>query len=338
MGNNIELKYENLSGVISNLKAANTNLENARKVLGESTDIGSSIMQAFWNFGNKEAIFGAIKSSRSNIQYQIEENQKLISLLNSIDDIYEKAGKSAANNGVLSNIAAVLASLGVFTVVSLNPMIFTAISAYWSSSVIKPLISQIVHTNSSVAAITTTGITQITNSITNVINDTTVQNISNDIDLKAGQCLSDIWQNWPAVSPNNFTNYNGKGNCTWYADNRWSQMNPGNPLVFAVRPAGNAKKWINTIDKNKFNVLSTSDVNNIQGNAIAVSQSGTYGHVAYVEQVKDGMVYFTEDGESYTRPHTWQKDANGNWVGPTVQCCTLAEFQRKFGNIITSKQ
>jgi hypothetical protein len=49
------------------------------------------------------------------------------------------------------------------------------------------------------------------------------------------------------------------------------------------------------------------------------------------------MVYYTEDGESYTRPHTWQKDSNGNWIGPTVQSCTLEQFKLKFGNIITSK-
>lgn len=156
-----------------------------------------------------------------------------------------------------------------------------------------------------------------------------------EVSIREGQCLSDIWQNWSDHSPNGYTNINGKGNCTWYADNRWSQMNPDYPLAFTGR--GNAKTWGNNIDKNKFNVLSTSDTNNIQGNAIAVSQSGTYGHVAYIERVRDGMVYYTEDGEKQTRPNTWLKDANGNWVGPTVQCCTLEEFKRKFGNIITRK-
>ncbi|MCH5314357.1 MAG: CHAP domain-containing protein [Eubacterium sp.] len=338
MGNNIELKYENLSGIISNLKAANTSLENARKVLGESTDTGSSIMQEFWKFGNKEAIFGAIKSARSNIKYQTEENEKLIGLLNSIDDIYENAGKSAANSNAVSMITAILGHLSFVALSITYPAVFAGVAAAWAASVIKPYVSsQSVNTASTVPIIATTGFTQITGSVQQVINNTTAQQISQDIDLKAGQCLNDIWQNWGAVSPNGFTNYNGKGNCTWYADNRWSQKNPGNPLTFTTGSGRNAKNWINAIDKNKFNVLSTSDTNNIKANAIAVSQSGTYGHVAYIEQVKDGMVYYTEDGESYTRPHTWQKDSNGNWVGPTVQCCSLAEFKNKFGNVITSK-
>lgn len=154
--------------------------------------------------------------------------------------------------------------------------------------------------------------------------------------LVAGQVLENFWKNWSAVSPNGFTNYNGKGNCTWYADNRWSQFNPDYPLKF-TDGSKNAKQWDDRIDKNFFNVNSTADVNNIKANAIAVSESGTYGHVAYIESVKDGIVYYTEDGESYTRPHTWAKDSNGNYIGPKVQSCTLAEFNSKFGKIITRK-
>ena len=154
--------------------------------------------------------------------------------------------------------------------------------------------------------------------------------------LTAGQVLENFWKNWSAVSPNGFTNYNGKGNCTWYADNRWSQFNPDYPLKF-TDGSKNAKQWDDRINKDFFNVSSTADVNNIKANAIAVSENGTYGHVAYIESVKDGMVYYTEDGESYTRPHTWAKDGNGNYIGPKVQACTLAEFNSKFGKIITRK-
>lgn len=152
-----------------------------------------------------------------------------------------------------------------------------------------------------------------------------------------GQILSNINPSEPKVSPNGFTNYNGKGNCTWYADNRWSEKNPDYPLSFTGGGSLNAKYWDDKIDKNKFNVLSTADPNNIQANAIAVSDSGTYGHVAYIESVRDGKVYFTEDGESYTRPHTWAKNPDGSWAGPKVQCCTVEEFYRKFGKIITKK-
>ena len=166
--------------------------------------------------------------------------------------------------------------------------------------------------------------------------NTNVNNTANKKIYQKDEIVDDGWRNYGDKSINGFTNYNKKGNCTWYADNRWAQKNPGNPLVFNGG-GGNAKNWINSIDKNKFNVSSTSDSNNIVPNSIAVSQSGDYGHVAYVEDVRDGYVYYTEDGEAYTRPHTWSKDENGNWIGPRMQCCTVEEFKRKFANVITSK-
>lgn len=158
-----------------------------------------------------------------------------------------------------------------------------------------------------------------------------------DPSIREGQILSNVNPSDPKVSPNGFTNYNGKGNCTWYADNRWSEKNPDCPLSFTGGGSLNAKYWDDKIDGNKFNVLSTYNSNNIQANSIAVSNLGTYGHVAYVESVRDGKVYFTEDGEFYTRPHTWAKNPDGSWAGPIVQCCTLEEFYKKFGKIITKK-
>lgn len=171
-------------------------------------------------------------------------------------------------------------------------------------------------------------------------NDTvsaTAAGVVSGTDIVAGQILTDVNPYSPQVSPNGFTNYNGKGNCTWYADNRWSQKNPDYPLSFISGSGRNAKNWVSVIDTSKFNVLSTADPNNLQGNAIAVSQSGSYGHVAYIETVKDGNVYYTEDGESYTRPHTWAYDDSNNAIGPKVQCCSISEFKNKFSSIITRK-
>ena len=156
-----------------------------------------------------------------------------------------------------------------------------------------------------------------------------------DVSIRKDQILSDIWREWGDYSPNRFTNINGKGNCTWYADWRYQQMNPDHPLKFNW--TGNAKMWDDGIDRNYFDVKSAYDSNNIESNTIAVSEKGQYGHVAYVERVRDGMVYYTEDGEAYTRPHTWAKDANGNWLGPKVQCCTVDEFKTKFSKIIKAK-
>lgn len=367
MGNNVELKYEDINSVIVNLNIANNILDSAYKTLGESTDLGSSIMQSFWKFGGKEEVFNNIKKARENIKIEKEENQGISKCLREIPDIYENAGKAAAVSSSNSNWQDVLINLGIITYAYPAVSFFGSIIAAWSSyQIVSYVSSAIPQISNNIHTIVTNGVTELQNAIvgsasavsnvstvanisgastvvnftsigeTSVVENTTAAEVSNHIDLIAGQCLNDIWQNWSPVSPNGFTNYNGKGNCTWYADNRWSQKNPGNPLKFNGR-GGNAKNWINSIDKSKLNVLSTSDPNNITGNAIAVSQSGTYGHVAYVEQVKDGVVYYTEDGESWTRPHTWQKDTNGQWVGPTVQSCSLSEFKNKFGNIITTK-
>ncbi len=347
MGNNVKLKYIEIDASTYNLKQANTHLENARKALRESTDLGSSIMQAFWKFGNKEAIFGALKSVQNNINYEKEENINLINALNNVESIYEQKVKSVSNNFLfdlmLFSSAAVVAPYLIPAIVPLVGLVLfggkttcTFKKKNVPSDIIKKgsalsvavggsLISGPVVTTINSAAITSSNSVQA------------ISDIVNDLDIKAGMCLDNIWQSWGPVSKNGFTNYNGKGNCTWYADNRYNQMNPNNPLVFSTTSGRNAKNWINTIDKSKFNVLPSSGTSNVTTNSIAVSQNGTYGHVAYIEQVKDGKVYFTEDGESYTRPHTWNKDSNGNWTGPTVQCMDVNIFKSKFQNVISAK-
>lgn len=341
MGNNIEIKYSNLSTLAAGFKGANSSLESAYKILGESTDFGSSIMQSFWKFGNKEAVFGAIKSARANIKYQTEENNRLAALMNNIDNIYENAANRVAKHDSYKRILGYLFFLQPVVFTLIVPDVIAGLCMYWSTTnVFKPFLNTWLggeHGHAPIIPVNTApSITTFFNNATANAH-ATVQQISEHLDVSAGQCLNDIWRNWGAESPNGFTNYNGKGNCTWYADHRWLQKNPGNPLVFTRDYNRNAKRWIDAIDQTKFNVNSTADTANIKGNAIAVSQSGTYGHVAYIENVKDGMVYFTEDGEAYTRPHTWQKDSSGNWVGPTVQCCSVEEFKTRFGHVITSK-
>lgn len=91
--------------------------------------------------------------------------------------------------------------------------------------------------------------------------------------------------------------YVSSNGCTWYAMARYNQVNGEGALKFA-RAGGNANNWINSIDTNVFNVSSTDNPNVIQANTIAcsnVSDGGTSGnHVAYVEGVIDGYVYYSE--------------------------------------------
>lgn len=153
-----------------------------------------------------------------------------------------------------------------------------------------------------------------------------------------GEVLTEVWRNYKTVSPNGFTNYNGKGNGTWYVDNRWNQNNPGKPLVFNRNSGRNAKEWVNCINRDSFDVLPTSNSNNIASNTIAVNRNGTWGHVAYVEDVRDGIVYYTEDGEtSRSQYGAWGKNPDGTWSGPVVRCCTVEELKSKFTDIISAK-
>lgn len=105
--------------------------------------------------------------------------------------------------------------------------------------------------------------------------------------------------------------YKTSNGCTWYAISRYRQVNGiENDLKFSEK-GGDANNWIYSIDKNNFQVDSTNvSTENLQDviktNAIAVSTENdsrkdlpydykaSAKHVAYVELVKDGYVYYTQ--------------------------------------------
>lgn len=339
---NIELNYSSLNSFVSRLKAIDNQYGEACTKLGKSLDWGSKACQFVWSFRGKDEAFLSIAKVNAKMKTLKNDcNPDLIRYINSIDNLYEEAkGKQT-----LSDWAKTIFKFGwIAPIAIVNPHIITVVLFLWRNGKISSWINANNRPYTPATpptTLNTIGITKIdskkaSNSETTstVTTAETTQNI-----VTSGQVLSDIWQKWSAYSPNGFTNINGKGNCTWYADNRWSQMNPDNPLRFTRTTNRDAGYWDDAIDRNYFDV---NVINNdtIRGNAIAVRDQGgsyTHGHVAYIEQVKDGMVYYTEDGEVSTRPATWAKNADGSWQGPTVQCCTVAEFQRKFNKIITSK-
>jgi len=124
--------------------------------------------------------------------------------------------------------------------------------------------------------------------------------------------------------------YQQSNGCTWYAAARFRQVN-GYDLQFS-KAGGNASNWPNSIDRNTFDVNSTSDASCIKINTIAVSNEYDKGarassnHVAYVEAVKDGYVYYT-DGSYGSSPSTWGY----------VQKVSVEEFQRQYEYIISAK-
>lgn len=134
MGNNIQLKYEEMYTVINDIKQANFCMETAQKQLAQSTDLGSSVMQAFWKFGSKEAIFGAIKKAQKKITKEMQENANLCAYLNSLRSVYEGAAKSASSPK--TNIAEILKRLAVIIGITVNPQIIGSILTIWAGGTI----------------------------------------------------------------------------------------------------------------------------------------------------------------------------------------------------------
>ena len=112
--------------------------------------------------------------------------------------------------------------------------------------------------------------------------------------------------------------YEKWGGCTWYAMSRYNAQNPSSEgLQFSVA-GGNACNWADTINKETFNVLSTSDYNTIQSNSIGIVTSKPgypYGHVVYIEAVSDTHVYYS-DGSWGQDEATWGQ----------VKKCSIEEF------------
>lgn len=89
-----------------------------------------------------------------------------------------------------------------------------------------------------------------------------------------------------AYSTNNpFRNF--KGQCTWYA---WGRALEKTGVKLSHR--GHAKTWISG---------STSTP---RANSVAVWTNGTYGHVAFVETVKDGKIYISEYNRGSNRKYS----------------------------------
>lgn len=97
-----------------------------------------------------------------------------------------------------------------------------------------------------------------------------------------------------------------KGNCTWYAMNRYNEMNPDAPLHMK-KGGGNAGQWVDNCDISAYDLVKTNTANSgqIKENGIAINSYKKGGnHVAYIEKVytdtesNQTYVYISEDGKS----------------------------------------
>lgn len=122
-----------------------------------------------------------------------------------------------------------------------------------------------------------------------------------DLESKVGTRLTDLdgekKENVNYFSSRNMSFRGGEylvGQCTWYAYGRFMEV-----TGIALNSAMNAKTWLyNNANDARVQVIRGAE--NIQYPAIAVSETGEYGHVMFVEGVEynaDGTpatVYFTE--------------------------------------------
>jgi len=116
------------------------------------------------------------------------------------------------------------------------------------------------------------------------------------------------------------------GGCTYYSFLRWRETN-GYDLMFAGGPgAGHAKYWDDRIDCTRgFCKIPSSDLTNGMFNGVAVDNQGSSGkgHVAYVETVSNGYVYYS-DG------------AYGNSFKSQLRKKTIEKFAATFETVIFS--
>lgn len=91
--------------------------------------------------------------------------------------------------------------------------------------------------------------------------------------------------------------FNYTGGCTWYAANRYEQVNGEKSLVFSSAP-GNASNWDNAINQEYFDVIDINETTGFKSNTLAISDKASKGtsanHVCYIEAVDGEYVYYSE--------------------------------------------
>lgn len=77
-----------------------------------------------------------------------------------------------------------------------------------------------------------------------------------------------------------------KGQCTWYAWGRFLEVHH-KKIRFKAKTGLDAKLW-------PILIVNCKVDNNLTEQCIAVSLEGRYGHLVFVEHIRNGFVYYTE--------------------------------------------
>lgn len=165
MADHIELTYSELTSVISKISLINSNyLDTAYRQLKESTDLGSSLIQAGWKFAKKEEIFSTVKNAIEKIQKTETRNNNLIGVLNQIQSDYENDASVTAGGQISSWMKTALKAIGIGCASIASPVIATTVFTVWAGKKIVPAVSGVIQTtlpkiSSAAKNLITTGVT-----------------------------------------------------------------------------------------------------------------------------------------------------------------------------------
>lgn len=141
--------------------------------------------------------------------------------------------------------------------------------------------------------------------------------IGSDYTDKVGEVVADVTDDHysdPQTNPFHGDNTGYYNQCTWYAFGR-AYDRYGGP----INVSGSGGSWYKNIVVGN-GVSKRSKSNDPVSKSIASFSNSGAGHVVFIEQVKDGNVYFTEG-------NSWCADGQ-------VQKKTISQFKTLWGNTL----
>lgn len=314
------------------------------KLLRELDDIQQSVRKISGSLGIKAAATASIKTRLGSLAGRIEDQKAgMMSMKDALDrvaSLYEeternicgyaegeiKASKSQTAEtgssfwsylenligkiveGLFSAITAIWSNLVSFIegMIGKGDVTDSQPSVTWNTEVVSGIVAAIQGASDTtvVGNATTGGNTTVSGAQATVADSAMAGSTQTTTDLKEreGTIIADI--NGENYCSNKNMSYAGgfKGECTWYAYGRFMEV-----TGISLNSARHAKTWLdNNAGDNRVKI--TYGWENIQSPAIAVNESGAYGHVMFIEGVEynaDGTpayVYLTEANNSAVKP------------------------------------
>jgi surface antigen len=142
-------------------------------------------------------------------------------------------------------------------------------------------------------------------------------------DLSLGKILANTSSAaYTAAGGDRFT----KGQCTWYCAGRAYEKKGVKLVPLLPTSNANACRWYDTIATTNPKVTKYPASKGPIVDSVAVFAHGTYGHVVYVEAIRDGYVYFTE--------WNWNQNMNGKLQKVSIKSFSALHGCKLLGSIV----